>query len=163
MVLLIASGIHLVNEVLSFRQALLKNLTTLAEVIGRNSTAAVSFADEEVASRVLSALSAEPDVNAAEIYLADGERLATYPKPYADGMNAQGDNNKPGSWYLQIPGMKVKAHRFSDKHLDLTAPIFLDTEIIGNIYIQASLAALNAKLRWSVLVVSLIMLGSPYQ
>ena len=159
-VLLIASSIYVVNEVMAFRQTLLENLTTLAEVISRNSTAAVSFSDEEVASRVLSALSAEPDVSAAEIYLADGERLAIYTKYNVEKIHDPKDSNEHGAWYLQIPGMKVKAHRFSDKHLDLTAPIFLDTEIIGNIYIQASLAALNAKLRWSVLVVSLIMLGS---
>jgi two-component system sensor histidine kinase/response regulator len=159
-VLLIASSIYVVTEIISFRQTLLENLSTLAEVIGRNSTAAVFFADEEVASRVLSALKAEPDVKTAEIYLAHGERLATYPKPYVDRMNAHEGNNRHEAWYRQKPAMNIKAHRFSDKYLDVTAPISVDNEVIGNIHIQASLSPLNVKLRWSVVVVILIMLGS---
>jgi sensor histidine kinase regulating citrate/malate metabolism len=64
-VLLLASGVFIVNDVVKIRSAMVRDLTVLANVIGRNSSAALAFNDEEAAKEILSALSAETHIMAA--------------------------------------------------------------------------------------------------
>src|SRR5438270_13037230 len=65
-------------DVLGLRQAMARDLATLADVLARNSTAALTFRDPRAAQDVLQALQAEPSVSAACIYTDDGKPFATY-------------------------------------------------------------------------------------
>ena len=58
-VLLLACGTFLTYELLTFRQTMVRNLSTLAQVIAANSTAALAFDNHDDAKEVLSALAAE--------------------------------------------------------------------------------------------------------
>ena len=63
------------------RTALVENVATLAEVIGTNSTAALTFNDQKSAEATLSALSAESEIVSAAIYTKDGRLFALYLHP----------------------------------------------------------------------------------
>src|SRR5579864_9305995 len=60
------------------KRTMIRDLETLAEVLARNSTAALAFRDPEAANDILEALRAEPSITAACIYTQDGTPLAVY-------------------------------------------------------------------------------------
>jgi signal transduction histidine kinase len=66
-------------EVVTFRRATLKDLSTLGRVIAANSTASLAFANEADAREILSALRAEPHVVAAALYDQNGRVFSRYP------------------------------------------------------------------------------------
>src|ERR1035437_5216695 len=59
------------------KQSMAQDLSTLADVLGQNSTAALTFQDADAAHSVLQALQTKPNVTAACIYSADGKPFAT--------------------------------------------------------------------------------------
>jgi diguanylate cyclase (GGDEF)-like protein/PAS domain S-box-containing protein len=115
------------------KQTMVRDLSTLTEVLGRNSTAAISFHDPDVARDVLSALTAEPSITAACIYTADGQPLAVYAR--RQGTNAV------------FPRMETETTRFDKGHLILFRNIILRGERIGIIYIESDLEKLRTRIR----------------
>ena len=99
------------------KQSMVNDLSTLTEVLGQNSTAAISFRDPDVARDVLSALTAEPSITDACIYTTDGQPLAIYTRRL--GTNAVS------------PRMETEVTRFDDGHLILFRNIILKGENIG--------------------------------
>src|SRR5262245_2501633 len=79
-VLVISAAAFFAYDIYSFRQASVRQLSTLGDVIASNSTAALAFANVEDATTMLSALKADPSVTAAALYDTDGQIFATYPE-----------------------------------------------------------------------------------
>jgi len=96
-VVLLASSIAvgtLVMALMFFDQvsstALLRNrLTTLADVVGQNSTAALNFEDTKAAIEVLEALRSEPSVVSACLYDVSDRLFAEYKRGSAGPLCAQ--------------------------------------------------------------------------
>src|SRR5690242_163715 len=65
-------------DFVGLRRAMARDLATLADVLARNSTAALTFRDVHAAQDVLQALQAEPNVTAACVYTDDGKPFAIY-------------------------------------------------------------------------------------
>src|SRR5204863_7341537 len=65
-------------DFLTLRRGMVRDVTTLADVLARNSTAALSFGDTKAAAEVLQAAQAETSVTAACIYTSDGTLFARY-------------------------------------------------------------------------------------
>src|ERR1051325_11409510 len=78
--LLAGAGIVGVDAAL-FRDALQRDLTALARIVGDNSTAALDFNDPNVARENLSALRARPNMVAACLFRTDGMLFARYSRP----------------------------------------------------------------------------------
>src|SRR5678816_1069461 len=76
--LLLAGVAFVVYEVISFRGAMTANLSTLASVIGNNSTAALKFQEPATAKELLSTLEQEKHIVAACVYDKDGDVFASY-------------------------------------------------------------------------------------
>ena len=76
--ILIASGVFIIGDTIHSRSELVRELSTVAEITGRNSTAAVLFQDEAVASETLSALGTMPNIIAASIVTPDDQVSALY-------------------------------------------------------------------------------------
>ena len=91
-VLLLTCTAFVAYEVITFRQGLAENLTTLAQITADNSTAALVFENQSDAADVLSALRIERNVVAAAFYNKDGELFTTYP------------TNQPASAFPSKPG-----------------------------------------------------------
>src|ERR1700758_5416164 len=80
--ILAGAGIVIVDSIL-FRDTMQRDLTTLASIVGDNSTAALTFDDPRVATEILSALRARPHVVAACLYQPTGSLFARYSRPGA--------------------------------------------------------------------------------
>jgi diguanylate cyclase (GGDEF)-like protein len=68
----------LMVDSISSRDSLNARLSTLADVVGKNSTAALNFSDHAAASEVLEALRAEPSLTTACLYDSSGTLFAEY-------------------------------------------------------------------------------------
>src|SRR5437016_7671930 len=78
-VLLITTAAFFAYDVLTYRQAIVRQLNTLGEAIAANSTAALAFDNPEDARVVLSAFRADPHIVAAALYDNSGKLFAAYP------------------------------------------------------------------------------------
>src|SRR6266496_2138445 len=123
-----------VFDVLGLRRAMTQDLGTLADVLARNSTAALTFRDVHAAQDVLQALQAEPSVTAACIYTDDGKPFATYVRQGRDST-------------FVPPFAQAQVTRFESGHLTQFRDIVLDGEAVGTIYIESDLHRLDARLR----------------
>jgi len=93
-VALVLAGLALGGyEVMTFRRTLAQKLTTVAEIVGRNCTAALAFGDRSAARDVLNALQAEPAVRSGAVYDRAGRAACTA----CGGVPAQGRRHlQPG-------------------------------------------------------------------
>jgi two-component system sensor histidine kinase/response regulator len=163
-VLLLASGAFVANALVTFRRSMIENLSTLAEVIGTNSTASLAFNDQDSANETLAALEAEPHITSACIYTKDGKIFARYtgnsvdrgsvpPKSKRDEHHLSDSNSEP-------PILIEEGHHFQDDHLDLFKQIVLDGDTIGTVYLQSDLYRLYSRLRWYAIICAIVMLTS---
>ena len=86
--LLLACTGFVTYEMAAFRREMTGNLSTLAQVIGNNSSGALDFNDQKAAQEMLSALRAEPNIVAACIYAKGDEPFATYRRADVSGDSA---------------------------------------------------------------------------
>ena len=76
--LVLACCVLLGGEIGHLRNSMKTAAGILAEMIGENSTAALSFNDRIGAAELLQGLRAQPSITAACIYSADGQIFASY-------------------------------------------------------------------------------------
>jgi len=148
-VLMVATGIIVV--VLSFHRPLVfktfdlhetavAEISTLAETMGSNTTAALTFQDRRAAEETLTALRADERILLAAVFTKDGSLFARYVRHHTS----------PGSAELRPVG-----HSFEGDTLVLVRPIILDTETIGFILVRSSLASAYAHSKRNVAVIVL--------
>jgi two-component system, sensor histidine kinase and response regulator len=136
-----------IYERASFRRATVGELTTLADVVGANLAASLTFGDKKTAQELLDALRAENHVLAASLYDHKGEMFAAYRR--ADL-----------SVNYRVPGRQEAGVRFNDQSISLARPISLNGEEIGSIVILSDLSALQAKLQEYAKMSGLVLLVS---
>lgn len=134
-------------EILSFRRAMIAEVSTLAEVVGNASTASLDFNDPRSAQETLAALKAEPDIMHAAIYNRLGDVFATY----------QRAGNEPR---FIPPKAQQTGSEFTQQALLFFRPILSKGEVVGTVYVQRDLHALYSRLRQYVLISAGIFLAS---
>jgi two-component system sensor histidine kinase/response regulator len=144
--LLLAGLILLGFECRSFYEYRVNDLTTLAEVVGSNSSAAIIFHDEESAAETLAGLSAKEYITAACVYATDGSVLATYSR-----------NNSPG---FQPPAPSSEGHSYMNNRIHLFQKIHYNARVIGSIYLESNLSEMYSRLGQYVGVLTVVLLGS---
>src|SRR5687768_8593974 len=78
---LLMAGLSLgVFEVVSVRRTIGRELRTMADIVGTNSTAALAFRAPSAAEEVLAALVSQPEVLSACLYDDQQARFASYPR-----------------------------------------------------------------------------------
>ena len=136
-------GAFLVFDSISSRAQLQRRLTTLADVVGQNSTAALNFEDHAAAGEVLQALRAEPPVVSACLYDVSGRLFASYQRtPGLDGCATE-----------LREGARIERGRAS-----LTRRIEHHGEFIGTLYAKSDLQDLNKRWR-QILQVGVLLLA----
>jgi PAS domain S-box-containing protein len=121
-----------ISGLFNFRNRLLGDLTTIAEVVGSNSTAALTFGDRQAANEVLAALRAKPSIIAAGIYTDRGELFARY-EPHRSILI-------PAT--IQPDGVYDR-----DDRVELFSAIRLGNARIGTMYVAADARDRNVRLR----------------
>jgi signal transduction histidine kinase/DNA-binding response OmpR family regulator len=145
--LLLASTGFVAYELIRFRQDVARETATMAEVIGANSTAALTFGDQSVAGEVLAGLRAERRILMACTYDARGRVFARYLRD-TGGPSACPERPRPPGHFLN-PGS-----------LEVFRPIVLDRKTIGTIYMRVSMEDLPARLRRYSAIVGLLLAAS---
>lgn len=133
-VLLLTCLAFIIYEFQTFRQNMLRNTTTLGQVIATNATAALAFDNQDDATEILSALRAEPQIVAAALYDPEGAVFATYPL-----------NLPASSLPTQLP---TDGYRFADAYLVGVEPVKQgDNKRLGTLYLQLDQRALYTQLK----------------
>ena len=159
--LLLACAAFLAYEVVAFRRTMVENLSTLAEIIANSSKAAVQFDVPKDAQDTLALLRSERNIVAALIVTPAGNRFAEYRR------TSQGIS-------LEL----VRKHEARRRELGQIAPqadylmesgtlllhreIRLDSERIGQVYIQSNLDALYSRLYQYAWIVLMVLLASSF-
>ena len=133
-VLFVATAALFTFQVLTFRSTFQRDTATLAVVIANNSTAAIAFKDEQVASEVVGALQAESSVIAANLVLADDSAFAYFGKRE----DAQSRSQFPA------PGQSC----FVRGELLVTQPVTLKGEKVGTLYLRSDYQHTFRALLW---------------
>ncbi len=139
--LILASVMQAATEGIAYRQDIVENLATVADVIGTNSTAAITFDDRQLAYDVLRSLRAEPSVVVGQIFDIRGNRLALY-SAGAHRTNARAaaeEQLQVDRWLAD--GVPVRAFD-GLKSVDIWQPIRFDREKIGYVHLRATLQPL---------------------
>jgi signal transduction histidine kinase/CheY-like chemotaxis protein len=129
------------------RIAKLQDVTTLADVIGSNSTGALTYQDPSSAKDVLSALSSKQQISEACIYDRNGKVFATYQRD-----DPSGSFNPPLA-------MENNASHFESAHLILFRNVMLAKEKIGTVYIRYDLLEMRQRLTRYLVMLALVALG----
>ena len=138
-------------DVSSEKARLVRDIATITDVAGINSTAAVSFSDAKAAADTLAALHVNTHVESAAILLPNGRVLARFDR----------DAQHPTVLRTQEEGAIGSANQWSrltGRSLELTRPIVLGGEVIGTIYVESDLQELVTR-GWQslrILVIALI-------
>ena len=132
-VLLLACGLLGIYQGYKFSETLVRNTTVLADVLARNTQAALSFQDQSAAQQTLMALQAETNIVSACLYDAKGMRFATYSR---DGVVASFPDHP----------MADGSH-FEPDGLTVSRPVILNGRRIGTILLQSSLQGLYERMR----------------
>ncbi|MBN2371316.1 MAG: EAL domain-containing protein [Vicinamibacteria bacterium] len=141
-VLLLSVTAFVGYELIAFRAAMKQNIETLADVVGSNSTAALTFNDQAAAEATLGALRVAKHVIAAAIFTKDGRLFATYLRSDLTAM-PELDRHAGG-------------HVFERESLSVCRSIMLDGERIGAVSVRSDLTAMGSRLMryaWVVLAV----------
>ena len=153
----LSSASIVINDLNLFRESMVKNLETLAEVIGKNSSASLIFNDPEAARETLTALRAEPHICSGCIFTKEGKLFAEY-----FGEDAKKNlllTQSGGEAHGDMPNRVADGHRFRDGHLELYKSIVLDGEILGSVFILSDLQELHSRMKVYAGIVTLLILS----
>src|SRR5580700_4349237 len=119
--LLLACTAFISYDMLTFRESMVRNLSTQAQIIGSNTVSALVFNDPQSAENTLSALRAAHNVLSAEIYTPDGRLFASY-------------SRDPGGQILALPSIpsgQAEIHWLKNDEIDLVRSIVFQGKPTG--------------------------------
>jgi signal transduction histidine kinase/ActR/RegA family two-component response regulator/uncharacterized membrane protein affecting hemolysin expression len=148
--LLLVSAGFITYELVTFRQSMSNDLSTLAEIIGNQSTAALTYENQDNAKEILNALSVKKHIVSAALYDKSGQLLASY-------SNGKG----PASMFPHQP--EKDALRFENNALVLFHEIRLgdgNDDLVGTIYLKSDLQELHDRFVRYAAMILLFMLAS---
>lgn len=124
--LLLIAGGFATYEFFTRRDALIHDLSGLADIIGDRSTAALTFDNHSDAEETLRALSARKNIRAAALYDQKGRLFAQYPNQHSG----------PG---LFPESPEANTERFAQDQFVIFRQIRLNGEVIGTVYLNSDL------------------------
>ncbi|BCR03010.1 histidine kinase [Desulfuromonas versatilis] len=147
LVLQLATAAFVATEVISYRQATLDKVTSLADILASSNRLALLFNDKKSAHETLASLAAEPQVQMA--YLLDRNKA-----PFAQFVNERNPEIAEGKGAAQLICDSLEepmeegrpAHCFTFEHLALLRPVMVDGEQIGMVFLQSGLGDLRQRL-----------------
>ena len=143
---LVACSVFAVYDVTTARNSLARDLATVAEITGSNSTAAIAFDDPQTAREILESLDVQPHIVEACIYTTDGRVFAKYSRSGSDPDFTPPPVSPDG--VRKIPGF-----------MEVFRQIRLKEDVVGTIYLKSDLDELNARMiqfAWTIVGVVLL-------
>jgi signal transduction histidine kinase/DNA-binding response OmpR family regulator len=148
--LVLACAAFIGYDLITFRQTMVRNLSTQAQIIGSNSASALLFNDPQAAETTLSALKAAPNILSGVIYMPDSQPLATYSRNRNDLIPP------PPS----LAEGQIETHVLGGQQIVLVRSIVFQGKPIGTVYIRSDLRELNQRLNRYVGIAAIVLLVS---
>ena len=134
----------------TFREAMVHNLSIQAQMAGSNSVSALVFNDPQSAENTLSALKAAPSVVSAGIYTPEGLPFAKYSR----------DTHYQAATLPAIPAGQVEAHSFKNGGLVVVRKIIFEGKHASTVYIRSDLNEMNQRLERGAVIAAITLAGS---
>lgn len=144
--LIISAFLFFLYDRSEFKTKTLRDLTILAEIIGNNNTAALSFNDSKSAQESLNLLKSETQIKHAAIFNKEGKKLAEYIKVNTADLPEVNLKNIPQPGYI-----------FKPNSLTIFKKIYLDKEEIGTLYVYAGLEEYNKRFNQFISFIFLLL------
>ncbi|MEO5907734.1 MAG: CHASE sensor domain-containing protein, partial [Ginsengibacter sp.] len=124
-------GVFIITDVSSYKQRKVKNMISLAQVIGTNSISSIQFQDPEAAKEILAELqSVAPEIIHAGIIDNHGRTFASISKTKIDS--------------FKIPVLNGRSFSYTGgQKLFVTNPIISNNTVIGNVFLEIQLTELQ--------------------
>ena len=135
--LLLACSAFIGYDMVTFRIAMFRNLSTQAQIIGSNTASALLFNDPQSAENTLSALKASPEILSASIYTPDGRLFSTY----SNGRSHQIPEPLP-----PMPVGQSEIHWLHKNEIVLVRSIEFQGKRTAIVYIRSGVEELNRRL-----------------
>ncbi len=148
--LLLACTAFFAYDFYTFREGIVHNLSTEAQIIGSNSVSALVFNDSGAAGNTLAALKASPHIVHAAIYTQDGQPFAGYWR----------DRSGKALPLPTIPPGQTQTYSFADGQITLLDAIVFQGKPTGFVYIQSDLRIINDRLRSYTFIAAAVLLIS---
>jgi signal transduction histidine kinase len=144
--LMLACAAFILFDVLTFNDAMVRNLGSDAELVAMNVAPALLFSDPDSAAATLAALRAKKSVRFAALYDREGKLFASYLR---DGPEASGQVP------LRLP--QQAGDRFSWSRLVLTEPVMAGQDRVGSVYLDAELSELWRRVQTFLAIVAVVL------
>ena len=131
----LVGGVRLVWDLKQDQQALAQELSTLADMLGNRSSAALAFEDAQLAQENLDSLRTLHHVQLACLYRNDGTPMAVYRR------DKQG--NSPCPPVSRLANMST---HFETQRLHIASPIYQGSQLLGWIYLGSDLSIIESRL-----------------
>ena len=141
-VLLLTCAGFFAYDIVTFRKATLRQLSTISSIIADNSTAVLAFQDRKGAGEILSALKAEKHIAGAALYDGTGALFTTYP---ADAQASE---------FPAQPDMV--GYHFGNGYIWGFEPVVQNEHRLGTLFVKSDLGAVSARFRLYGLVAGLV-------
>jgi two-component system sensor histidine kinase/response regulator len=164
--LLVASIMQAATEGMAYRENTGRYLSTIADVIGTNSAAALTFGDKQLAGNVLKSLKAEPSIKAGLIFDGSGNMMAIYTPNVIDPSASRNFKIVGREKFKSFVSENKPVQSFVGlKEIIIFQPIWFDQEKIGYVVLSATLDPLIAalhRLAWTTLITVIIAILFAY-
>jgi len=135
------------NETIDFKKHKVIRLFILAEMLAKNSTAALKFSDKETAEEILQSSAADESIYHVVLFNKKCQIFVEYKKK-------TNSNNEHTTTAPICNG--VRYSQYSDDSLSISIPVVLKKNPIGTLYIRSGLNDLNAMLNRQLQIFSIL-------
>jgi len=148
--LIMACAAFVTYDMVTFRETMVRNLSTQAQIIGSNAVSALVFNDSQSAENTLKALKASPDILSAVIYSPDARPFASYLR------DSGGQIPTPPS----ISSEQTEIHLVRNNEMVLVRSIVFQGKPTGTVYIRSDVEELDRRLKRYAGIAAIVLLAS---
>ena len=173
-IMLITCGVVLVmvtiaffaDDALSFRSMMMKNQMILANIVGSNTAAAVSFDDQQAANETLEGLAANPHIIAAAVLTPANDFFAFYVRkgiePDTLGLKIITDGAIKRIPAADLAAMASLQSPLWARNANIKAvlPFLIDNQPVSTVIIVSDIGELSARLSRTFVLLGVILVGA---
>jgi len=148
--LLLAIVAFIGYDIVTYKQAVVRNLSVQAQIVGSNTVSALLFNDPQSAKETLSALKASPNVISAVVYTQSGRPFASYSRGKSEGVPA----------LPPIPAGQAEVSSIRHNEIVLVRPIVFGGKPTETVYIVSDLQELNRREERYAGIAGIVLLAS---
>src|ERR1041385_2839315 len=132
---------------MTFRDGLVRDVSTQADIVAANVAGVLKFGDQKSADETLAQLTRKPNIVAACIYTTNGVVLGTYHRELKKGE-------------FPPPPRRAEGVELNGDRLTVFRNVVFRDQTIGAVYIESDLTELPARMRRYAGIVLVVMVGA---